>query len=112
MVHGDLLTWMRHPISLSKENPNVYGIIDVMIFNPPYVRGPNGEPAPMPIIPKMDQNNKFISTLGDVSWLGGGPDGIDVLKRYVECYLNITYLVFWILLSVEILCAYLIYILC
>lgn len=83
-MHGDLLTWMRRPITTNKEHHDVYGFVDVMIFNPPYVRGSNGEPAPLPIIPQVDQKDEFISKLGDAAWLGGGPDGVDVLKRYVR----------------------------
>lgn len=67
---------------------DAYGPIDILIFNPPYVRGPNGESVPNPTIFNMDPNNianqdQLISKMIDAAWLGGGPDGIDVLKRYV-----------------------------
>lgn len=77
---------MRWPTTTNKKHLNFFGLIDVLLFNPPYVRGPEGESAPAPVIPKKNEitQNKFISTLEDAAWLGGGPNGIDVLKRCVR----------------------------
>lgn len=86
MIHGDLLSWMKQPKCTG--NNEVYGPIDVLIFNPPYLRGPNGEPVPLPTVLEMDPKDKatqdqIVSTMIDAAWLGGGPNGIDVIKRYL-----------------------------
>lgn len=87
-VRGDLLTWMRRPETTDANNdPNkeVFGPIDILLFNPPYVRGPKGELAPTPRVTKIDANDqaKYQKQVAveDAAWLGGGPDGVDVLKR-------------------------------
>lgn len=94
ILHGDLLTWMRqfkfnHINDSSCEN--VYGPIDILIFNPPYVRGENGELAPSPSKLNFSKENVIqdhhLSIMANAAWLGGGPDGIDVLKRYTFIHL-------------------------
>lgn len=88
-IRGDLLTWMRHPETSNinnDSNKEVYGPIDILLFNPPYVRGPEGEQAPTPrvIYAKDDEaNDRKVTLIEDGAWLGGGPDGVDVLKRLV-----------------------------
>lgn len=91
VVCGDLLTWMRQPIATSNKNEVLYGSIDVLLFNPPYVRGPGGEPARTPLSIQIDHkpedyitHNKLLTSLADAAWLGGGPDGVDVLKKCVQ----------------------------
>lgn len=87
MVCGDLLTWMRRSESTSTGNDhnNVYGPIDILLFNPPYVRCPDGKPALLPTTTinseGQDVNDEWSSVMTDRAWLGGGPDGVDVLKR-------------------------------
>lgn len=86
-MRGDLLKWMRCPESTSVINDNthqeIYGPIDVLLFNPPYVRGPVGESAPVSSTLNIDTEDKteFLTLMTNAAWLGGGPDGIDVLKR-------------------------------
>lgn len=90
-VRGDLLTWMRRPETTNinnDSNKEVYGPIDILLFNPPYVRGPDGEHAPTPRVTKIDTNDQALEyqklvAMEDAAWLGGGPDGVDVLKRLV-----------------------------
>lgn len=87
VVRGDLLKWMRWPESTcvnDNTNQNIYGPIDVLLFNPPYVRGPGGESAPVSTMFNTDTEDKtaFLTLMTNAAWLGGGPDGIDVLKRY------------------------------
>ncbi|VVC36502.1 Hypothetical protein CINCED_3A015879 [Cinara cedri] len=91
VVCGDLLSWMRHPKSTCVNIKNVsqgnsYGLIDLLLFNPPYVRGPNGECAIVPMVLKSDTienstENQLQSKIADAAWLGGGPDGVEVLKK-------------------------------
>lgn len=74
------------PINTISDQSNVYGPIDILLFNPPYVRGPDGEPALSPTTTKIDQRDQapqdqLLSIMADAAWLGGGPDGVDVLKR-------------------------------
>lgn len=88
-MQGDLLSWMQLP--KCSDSTDTYGPIDILIFNPPYVRGPNGEPAPNSSIFKIDLNNiasqdQLMSTMVNAAWLGGGPDGTDILKRYILHY--------------------------
>lgn len=88
-VRGDLLTWMRCPETTDAKNDSnkeMYGPIDILLFNPPYVRGPEGEHAPTPRVTKIDikdkvAHNRQLAAMEDAAWLGGGPDGVDVLKR-------------------------------
>ncbi|XP_026816536.1 methyltransferase N6AMT1 [Rhopalosiphum maidis] len=88
-IRGDLLTWMRQPEKTNANNDSnkeVYGPIDILLFNPPYVRGPEGEQAPTPRIAKIDTKDQVahdrqLAIMADAAWLGGGPDGVDVLKR-------------------------------
>jgi len=90
-VRGDLLTWIRRPDTTDANNdPNkeLYGPIDILLFNPPYVRGPEGENAPTPRVIKIDTkdpvaHNRQLAAMADAAWLGGGPDGVDVLKRLI-----------------------------
>jgi release factor glutamine methyltransferase len=82
VIQGDLLTWMRCPKSMGSKHVDMYGPVDVLLFNPPYVRGPDGEPAPVPMAYKDSvAQNQFVSIMTDAAWLGGGSDGVDVLKR-------------------------------
>lgn len=78
---------MRWPYT--KEN-NFYGPVDLLLFNPPYVRDPEGKPAAAVVnsytkmsnaIASGDEYNEDCSLLADAAWLGGGPDGADVLRR-------------------------------
>lgn len=67
---------------------DLYGPVDILLFNPPYVRGPNGESAPTPLLLTLDSQeeatqNQLLSVMVDAAWLGGGPDGVDIIKRYV-----------------------------
>lgn len=89
---GDLLSWMRQPesthVNAGGGHPdNLYGPIDLLLFNPPYVRGPNGECATAPLALKIDTKenstkNQLQSQIIDAAWLGGGPDGVEILKKY------------------------------
>lgn len=91
MVRGDLLTWMRRPEptnDINDPNKELYGPVDIMLFNPPYVRGFYGERAQIPRVSKFDPNNPDASDLQlaameNAAWLGGGPHGIEVLNRLV-----------------------------
>lgn len=73
-------------------NKNEYGPIDLLLFNPPYVRDPEGKPAAAAVTKptKISGSNTTsygyqeeldCSVLADAAWLGGGPDGADVLRR-------------------------------
>lgn len=88
---GDLLSWMRHTKSTNANDnhpQNVYGPIDILLFNPPYVRGPNGESAQTPISLTHDPQDlttqdQLMSIMVDAAWLGGGPDGVDIINKCV-----------------------------
>lgn len=74
------------PANTVSDYLNVYGPIDILLFNPPYVRGSNGEPALSPTATNThprneDSQDQLLSVMADAAWLGGGPDGVDVLKR-------------------------------
>jgi len=77
---------------MGSKHVDMYGPVDVLLFNPPYVRGPDGEPAPVPMAYKDSvAQNQFVSIMTDAAWLGGGSDGVDVLKRYVSIFKNGVY---------------------
>jgi len=86
VVRGDLLTWMRQNES-SQNSPSAYGSIDLLIFNPPYVRGANGEGVPSIARLNISGGNMMsdhqLAMMTDAAWLGGGPNGVDVLQRYI-----------------------------
>lgn len=92
MVCGDLLSWMRQPESTQisvgdVHQGNLFGLVDLLLFNPPYVRGPDGECVTAPMALKVDTKDNLTniqvqSKVTDAAWLGGGPDGVEVLKKY------------------------------
>jgi len=84
---------MRRPETTdinNDSNKELFGPIDILLFNPPYVRGPEGELAPTPRVTKNETNDQAkyqkLLAVEDAAWLGGGPDGVDVLKRLVYDY--------------------------
>lgn len=83
---------MKHTKSTSSNDNHLqglYGPIDILLFNPPYVRGPNGESAPTPLPLPLTHDfedvvtQNQLSVMVDAAWLGGGPDGVDIIKRCV-----------------------------
>lgn len=82
------MRWPEYTSLSSQDDSDVYGPVDILLFNPPYVRGPDGEPAPAPIELNVDSNDnighdQLLTMMTNAAWLGGGPDGVDVLKRYI-----------------------------
>lgn len=87
-MRGDLLTWMRQYES-SHNSLSAYGPIDLLLFNPPYVRGADGEGVPSIArlnISGGNMSDNQLAMMTDAAWLGGGPNGVDVLQRYI-CHL-------------------------
>lgn len=81
---------MKHTKSANSNDnhlQDLYGPVDILLFNPPYVRGPNGESAPTPLPPTRDfedvTTQNQLSVMVDAAWLGGGPDGVDIIKRWI-----------------------------